>query len=109
MIPSKRGVVAAPAPEAVLVGDLVTLAAGPLEQHLAVVAGQILPGDVDVDPVVLADRFDEPPVVHRRRPHPGRERALGDREGRVGDAELRIDDALEAEAVAALAGSMRAS
>ncbi len=105
--PLELGAVVAPPPEAVLVGDLVALVAGALEQDPPVGGRQVLPGQIGVDAAVLADRLDEAPVVHRRRAHPGRQRPLGDRERRIGDAELGIDDPLEAEAVAALAGAVR--
>ena len=69
--------------------------------------GQVPPGDVDVDPVRLGDRLEQPPVIHRGRLRPRLERALGDRERRVGDDQLRVDHPLEAEPVAARAAAVR--
>ncbi len=46
-------------------------------------------------------------MVHRGRLRPRVERSLGDRQRRVGHDQLGVDDALEAEAVAALAGAVR--
>ena len=69
--------------------------------------GQVLPRRVEVDPVLLGDRLEQPLVVARRRARPRQERALADRERRVGDDQLGVDHPLEAEPVAALAGAVR--
>ena len=56
--PLEAHAVRAPSPEAVRVVDLVALAAGAVEEDLAVLVGELLPGGVDVDAVVLGDRLD---------------------------------------------------
>ena len=96
-----------PPAEPVRVVDLVPLAAGAVEEDLAVLAGEVLPRGVDVDPVVVRDRFDQPLPVARVPDPPGLQSALAQGERRVRHDQLRVDDALEAEAVAAIAGSVR--
>ncbi len=96
---------AAPA-EAVRVGHLVALAAGAVEEDLALGLLQLRPGLVDVDAVLLGDRGDQPPPVGGDAAIPGLERALGERKGRVRDDQVRVDYFLKAEAVAAIAGAV---
>ena len=82
------------------------LAAGAVEEDLAVLVGELLPGRVGVDAVVLGDRLDQPLPVAGVAGAPGLQRALGQRQRRVGDDQLGIDHPLEAEPVAALAGAV---
>ena len=105
--PLEADLVGAAAAEAVAVGDLVALAAGAVEEDLALRLRQLLPGRVDVDAVLLGDRLDQPPPVGGDAAAPRLQRALVQREGRVGDDQLGVDHPLEAEPVAALAGAVR--
>src|SRR5581483_6230729 len=99
--------VGAAAAEAVRVADLVALAPGPVEEDLALLLRQLLPGRVGIDPVVLRDRLNQPLLVAGVSEPPGLKRALGERQGRIGHHQVGVDDALEAEPVAALAGAVR--
>ncbi len=98
--------VGAPPAEAVRVVDLVPFAAGAVEEDLAVLGGELLPGRVRIDSVVLGHRLDQPLPVPGVPDPPGLQRALGQGERRVRHDQLGVDDALEAETVAALAGAM---
>ena len=104
--PLEADLVGAAAAEAVGVGDLVALAAGAVEEDLALGLLQLRPGLVDVDAVLLGDGGDQPPPVGGDAAVPRLQRALGEREGRVGDDQLGVDHPLEAEPVAALAGAV---
>ncbi len=104
--PLEADAVGAPAAEAVGVGHLVALASGAVEEDLAVLVGELLPGRVGVDAVVLGHRLDQPlPVAGVALP-PGLQRALGERQRRVWNHQLGVDHPLEAEPVTALAGAV---
>ena len=105
--PLEAHLVGATAAEAIGVGDVVALAAGAVQEDLALALLQLLPGHVHVDAVLLGDGRDQPPPVGGDAAVPRLQRALGQREGRVGDDEVRVDHFLEAEPVAAVAGPVR--
>jgi hypothetical protein len=85
----------------------VAIRAGAVQQQLAMLRGQVLPRGLDVDPVRLGHRLQQPPVVRRRRLGPRQKGALRDRKRGVGDDQLRVDHPLKAEPVAALAAPVR--
>ena len=105
--PLEADAVRAPPAEAIGVVDLVPFAAGAVEEDLAVLVGELLPGRVRIDPVILGHRLDQSLPVARMTDSPGLQRALRQRQGRIRHDELRIDHPLEAKSVAALAGAVR--
>ena len=94
------------AAEPVAVADGVLVRSGAVEQQLAVLLHQVLPGGLDIDPVGLGDRLQEAPVIHGCRLDPWLKRPLADRQCRVRHDQLRIDHSLEAQAVAARAATV---
>ena len=102
----EAGLVRAPPAVAVAVGDLQALAAGAVQEQVAVLLGELLPGGVEVDAVALGDRLGDLGVVVGDAARPRRDRALRDREAGVGDEHLGVDLHLGAEAGAALAGAV---
>ena len=82
------------------------LAAGAVEEHLALILGELFPVRVEVHAVDLRDRLGHLRVVVGRAVRP-RQRAFTDRERRVRHHELRVDLHHRAEPRAALAGHLR--
>ena len=103
----ERGVVRTLAPVAVSVADvyLVVVAA---QQRVARVGGQALPGRVDAEAELGAERVDEPDEVIGDVPGaPGRDRAVGEGPGWIGDDKLRVHLHPGAKARAVRAGAPR--
>jgi hypothetical protein len=100
------GHVRAAAPVAVAVGDVDPVAVRAVQERLANLLGQVLPGDVHVHFPLLGDRLRHLVVVVRGARGPGQDRALGQRQARVRDDQVGIDLHLRAEAGAARAGAV---
>ena len=103
----EAGHVAALAPVAVLVGDVDALAVGAVEERLAHVLVQVLPGRVQVHLPLVGDRLGHLLVVVRGAGGPRQDRPLRQRQRRVGHDQLGVDLHLRAQAGAARAGAVR--
>jgi hypothetical protein len=103
----EREHVAALAPHRVAIGDVELLAAGPVQEEVALLVGQVLPRGLEVDLVAVGDRLDHLLVEARVDDRPRHERALRDRERRIGHDQVGIDLALRAEPGAARARAVR--
>ncbi len=91
----------------VAVADVELLAAGAVQEEVALLLGQILPRRLEVDLVAVGDRLDHLLVEARVDDSPRDERALRDGERRVGHDQVGVDLALRAEAGAARTGAVR--
>ena len=100
-----------------VVGALAAVAVGvpdvhlggvPVEDRLAGAGGQLLPGRVQVEPELVAERAEQPgEEVRDVRAGPGADDALAERGARVLDHQLRVDLHPGAQAVALGAGAER--
>ena len=96
-----------PAPVAVAVGDVDLLAVGAVQEAVAQLVGQVLPGGVHVHLPLVRDRLRHLLVVVRGARGPGQDRAVVERQRRVRDDQLGVDLHLRPEAGAARAGAVR--
>ena len=93
--------------QAVVVGEADLLGPRAVEDGVARRLGQLAPGPVEPELIVLAERVERLKVIGRARLRPGGDRAALQRQLRVRDDERRIDAQLRAEPAADRAGAVR--
>src|SRR5437764_896723 len=103
---ARRRPCAAPA-DAVAVLHIHALAACAVEEEVALVLRQVVPGRVGIDLVALADRADYGLVEARVADRPRHERPVGDGDGAVRHEQVGVDLLLRPEPRAARARSVR--